>query len=325
MSKLVTIGLPVFQRLDYLASALRMVAEQDYANIELIVSDNGNNGSLVREMVEAHYTRPFRFRQNPATVPVSTHLNQIIREATGEYFILYMDDDEISPNFVSALVRRYENTPAAAIALGRQESIDEKGTTIRKSTEPLPEAMEGSEFVEAVWHRYSLGLDIVATYLARTEEISACGGYPDFSRGNHIDNALTIKLCLGRRVVFAPECTFRWRLHEASHGWSGSLRGFADSTREFIGFVNHDPFLRNFYSTNPSEGAQVRDLLVRMAWSSYLWRWRELYQGTMPPLQWAGAAFAMPWIPEYYRGVYDILMERARRTVKRCLARNNAS
>ena len=46
----------------------------------------------------AHYSRPFNFRQNPHTVSVGIHLNQIIQAASGKYFVRVCDDDEISAN-----------------------------------------------------------------------------------------------------------------------------------------------------------------------------------------------------------------------------------
>lgn len=45
MSKLVTIGIPIYRRLEYLPQVLKIVEEQDYPSIELLVSDNGMNGT----------------------------------------------------------------------------------------------------------------------------------------------------------------------------------------------------------------------------------------------------------------------------------------
>ena len=52
MTKLATIGIPVYKRLNTLSNALQSVAAQDYPHIELIVSDNGTNGTKVRDIVE---------------------------------------------------------------------------------------------------------------------------------------------------------------------------------------------------------------------------------------------------------------------------------
>src|SRR5262245_8367144 len=104
MTKLVSIGIPVYTRLNFLSHVLKVVQAQDYPSIELIVSDNGMNGSKVQEIVNSCYDRPYTFRQNSTPVSISTHFNQIVQEATGEYFVLLADDDEISWNYVSELV-----------------------------------------------------------------------------------------------------------------------------------------------------------------------------------------------------------------------------
>src|SRR5512133_3693762 len=96
----VTIGLPIYKRLEYLPHVLDVISAQDYPSVELLVSDNGQNGDRVLEIVRRHYSKPFRFRQNPATVSISTHFNQLLQEASGKYFITLCDDDEISANYV---------------------------------------------------------------------------------------------------------------------------------------------------------------------------------------------------------------------------------
>src|SRR5688572_32233840 len=104
MAELVTIGIPVYQRLSFLPNVLRSVNQQDYPNIELIVSDNGINGTAILSILKEHCPRTFKFRQNPQVETMSTHFNQIINAASGKYFMLLCDDDEISSNYVSELV-----------------------------------------------------------------------------------------------------------------------------------------------------------------------------------------------------------------------------
>ena len=64
---LVTIAVPVYKRMHFLPNALRSVAAQDYPNIELLVSDNGENGPELQDLVSEHYPRPFSL-QRPSGV-----------------------------------------------------------------------------------------------------------------------------------------------------------------------------------------------------------------------------------------------------------------
>jgi glycosyltransferase involved in cell wall biosynthesis len=63
MSKLVTVAVPVYKRLQYIPQVLEIIASQDYPNIELLISDNGMNGTAVQTLVNAHYAKSYRFRQ----------------------------------------------------------------------------------------------------------------------------------------------------------------------------------------------------------------------------------------------------------------------
>src|SRR4051794_23913033 len=117
MNDVVTIGIPIYKRLEFLPNVLRSVSEQDYPAIELIVSDNGLNGSKVPEIVRRCYSGPFKFRQNPSTATMSTHFNQIIQQASGKYFMILCDDDEISPNALTEMRAVFERSPQGSVSL----------------------------------------------------------------------------------------------------------------------------------------------------------------------------------------------------------------
>ena len=312
MAPLVSIGIPVYKRLEYLPNALNMVRSQDYRHIELVVSDNGTNGSKVPEIADRCYSGPYRFRQNAVSVDISSHYNQIVNEASGKYFILLCDDDEISPNYASDLVGIMERHPSAAAAISSQEIIDESGTIIKRSKAELPDLVSGPDFIRAAWHTHEYEFDCFATLMARTEAIKACGGYPEFTTGTHNDDALLIKLCLQGDVALSERSCFRWRRYESSHGWSISIKDLAKATREFLEFLNSDPILVEFARENPDRWNTVREHLVCLGWKTYYWRWVGLYRRRLSTLEWLNAAFAMPFIPAYYRRVAQAIFSSAK-------------
>ena len=156
MAALVSIGVPVYKRLSFLPNVLNSVSHQDYSNLELIVSDNGMNGAQLSTIIREHYPGQFKLRQNAQIEPMSTHFNQIINAASGKYFMLLCDDDEISPNYVSELVALLEQNRHASIGLSRQEIMDEGGTVIRCSSDNVPPLLSGPDFIRAAWetHQY---------------------------------------------------------------------------------------------------------------------------------------------------------------------------
>jgi glycosyltransferase involved in cell wall biosynthesis len=308
MSKLVTIGIPIYKRLEYLPNVLKIVASQDYPAIELLVSDNGMNGSAVREIVNRNYARPSRFRQNLSTVGMSVHFNQIIHEASGEYFVLLADDDEISSNFVSELVNLLERHPRASVAMGIQETVDEMGVSLRRSSERVPEILSGTEFIRAAWGTHEYKYESFSTFLARTKGLITSGGYPDFWKGSGNDDALLVKLSLDNFVTLSSRCAFRKRCYGTSYGYSQTIQDLARGIKDFLKFLDTDPILRQFASDHPSRWRETKHLLVNMAWTTYFLRWADMYKQRLSPLQWAKAGFELPFIPEYYKAMIHTLI-----------------
>jgi glycosyltransferase involved in cell wall biosynthesis len=311
MNKVVTIALPAYKNMTYLPEALRCVDRQDYRDIELIVSDNGMNGGLVKEIADQNYSRPYRFRQNPQTVSCSEHWNQIIDEATGEYFMMLCDDDEITPNYVSEMVHFLESHSEAGAVFSRQEIIDTAGRIIGTSRDNLPQLMSCDDWVRA-WCHYELGFKTWVTHLAKTDEIRNCGRYPLFGRGTANDDALLLKLCLERSVGFCTTCTFRNRKYETSFGLSEDCRQLAVDYAEFFKFLDNDPQLVDFARQYPQRWAATRSYLEKLSWEVYFARWGWLYRNRLSTAEWIRVAFAMPYIPGYYRAVIAKLVRDAK-------------
>lgn len=306
MSKLVTIGIPVYKRLEYLPNVLHIVAAQDYPNIDVLVSDNGMNGTAVPEIVAKHYHKPYRFRQNPSTVSCSTHYNQLIHNASGEYVTVLADDDEISSNFVSELVQLLERHPEASAALAIEETIDESGNLIRRSKETVPEILSGPDFIRATWGTREYRLEALCTFLAKTEKLIACGGFPDIWAATSDEDLLMVKLCLDNFIAFSTRCTFRKRFYETSGGLAIELQDLARGIREFLACLDSDPRILKYAALHSAEWNELRRYLINSAWKTYYFRWAGMYQKRLTSMQWLRAAFGLP--PEYYRLVMHTLI-----------------
>ncbi len=309
---LVTIGIPVYKRLDLLPMALESVAAQDYPDIELIVSDNGLNGDTVPQIVAKCYRRPYVFRQNKEIVNLPAHYNQLVEGATGAYFIWMPDDDLLSPNYVSELVPILECEPDVSAVVARNEYIDMAGRTLRSSPKQAEDRITGEQLLER-WT--SLGYESFTAILARTAEIRACGGYPDFPGGTHCDDALLVKLALGRTIAFTDRCTYRLRIDESSAGWSMKCHSLAEDTRRYLAFLDSDPTIKAYGQRRPDRWSALRKSQVRMTWQTYYFRWAMLYRQRLAPLEWAKAGFALPFLPEYYRLVFRAVWQECKSTV----------
>ena len=310
--KLVTIALPMWKRLEFLPHILKVIEAQDYPFTNLLISDNGMNGNKVREAVETHYSRPYIFRQNASIAEIPDHFNQLVQEATGEFFTLVSDDDEISPNFVSELVRLLEQHPEASLAFARQEIMNGEGVVVRKSNDVKTTVMSGAEFIRGTWQHYTFGYEALGTNVARTAAIVAAGGYPNFTRGTGMENAMFIKMCLAGSVAISQNCVWRWRVYESSHGWSVPIRDLSAASKELMHFLNTDPGIQELAKSNPTEWKQLKDVIFHNEWQTYYWRWRDIYKARMPYVAWAKSAFEMPFSLGYYRNVASVFRKDAK-------------
>lgn len=120
----VTVVITTFRRSDTLARAIRSVLGQTYANIELIVVDDNNDGDEYR-LATGKLMR--KFTDNPAVQYITHTTNQNggaarntgIR-AAGGYYITFLDDDDFYlPHRIEALVAAMtESTSAGAAYTG---------------------------------------------------------------------------------------------------------------------------------------------------------------------------------------------------------------
>jgi GT2 family glycosyltransferase len=312
MKPLVTIGLPLCKRLEYLPNVLRVIEAQDYPAIDLLISDNGLNGTKIQEIVDRHYSKANRFRQNPATVGICEHFNQLIDSANGEYYMMLADDDEVTPNYVSELVNRLIGSPSAFLGVARQQSIDKQGIVLRESSANIPQFLSGPDFIRGTWKTHEFDFQCLGTFMAKTAVLRECGGFPNFTRGYAVDNALLIKLCLKGDVAFSPNSAFRWRVDASSYGWSSPIADLARACRQYMHWMERDATVIHYAATNPAVWSELKEALIHNELLTYFWRWRDVYSHRLSFTQWVRAAFEMPYSYFYYRNVASVFARRVR-------------
>jgi|GEM_PF-3646048 len=117
---LVTIGVPTYNRPELLKRALTSIAAQDYPNLEVLVADNCSPGSEVQAVYESFKDAlpGSRYYRHAKNIGGLKNFFSLLAAASGKYFMWLADDDEISPNYISALVPILESNPDAATAMG---------------------------------------------------------------------------------------------------------------------------------------------------------------------------------------------------------------
>jgi glycosyltransferase involved in cell wall biosynthesis len=105
---LVSVGIPTFNRPEGLRRTLRLICNQTYSNLEILVSDNASPGFETEEVVRDFATTDERvkyFRQ-PENIGAIANFRFVLAEASGDYFMWAADDDEWDPRFIETCVTR---------------------------------------------------------------------------------------------------------------------------------------------------------------------------------------------------------------------------
>jgi glycosyltransferase involved in cell wall biosynthesis len=119
-SPLVTIGCAIYNGEETLARALTAVVEQDYPNLEILISDDCSvDGSPAICEEFARRDSRIRYIRNAKNIGLIHNCNLLAREASGEYFSWADQDDIKDRTFVTKAVTRLEADPDAVMCHSR--------------------------------------------------------------------------------------------------------------------------------------------------------------------------------------------------------------
>src|SRR5919109_5205949 len=109
-----SVGLAVRNGREVVGRCIESVLSQDFADLELIVSDNASDDGTV-ETVEDYARMDPRVRLSINPVDIGSHenMNRVLVAARGKYFRWISADDWLEPGCLSACVRALEREPDA--------------------------------------------------------------------------------------------------------------------------------------------------------------------------------------------------------------------
>jgi glycosyltransferase involved in cell wall biosynthesis len=132
---LVSIIITSYNRADLIGKAIKSALEQDYPNLEIIISDNcstDNSDEVIRKYVGDKRIRYSRNETNIGMIP--NYRKAVYELAKGEYLSFISSDDCLAdPIFISdsiRLVNKYDNVQ---LVFGRSRAINEKGEVFNES------------------------------------------------------------------------------------------------------------------------------------------------------------------------------------------------
>jgi len=125
----VGVGMPVYNGDNFLREALDSLLAQDFADFELIISDNGSLDAT-EEISREYQSRDSRVRyiRHPENRGAAWNFEFVARETRGELFMWAAHDDLWDPSYIRKCVDFLERHPSAVLCCSENTIIERDGT-----------------------------------------------------------------------------------------------------------------------------------------------------------------------------------------------------
>jgi len=206
---LVSIIVPVFNKLEYTNNCLRAIAAhtRDVPH-EVIVVDNASSDDTQRALSRRE---GIRYRRNGENLGFAKASNQGAAMATGRFLLFLNNDTEPHPGWAAAMVAEMERDPAVAIVgsklLYPDGTIQHAGVGFAYAMwQPImPMHVSSRQPAESVTQRRELNAVTAACMLVRPEVFLAAGGFDE----GYVNGYEDVDFCLevrarGGKIVFTP-------------------------------------------------------------------------------------------------------------------------
>src|SRR5437867_3383186 len=126
---LVSVGVPVYNGLPHLRSALGSLLKQDYPHLEIVISDNAStDGTSDYCRALAQVDPRVRYTRNEHNVGPAENFRLALERSTGELFMWASHDDKWGEHYVRNLVHSLSADASAVLATPAVIHIGEDGT-----------------------------------------------------------------------------------------------------------------------------------------------------------------------------------------------------
>lgn len=235
---LVSVVIPCYGQAVYVEEAIESVLAQTYAQVEIVVVDDGSPDNAARLAGRFPWVRCVR---QPNTGLAGAR-NAGIRESEGELLVFLDADDRLLPRALEVGVDELRAHPEAAFAFGRYRRVAGDGRRLEDDEQPRPDADPYSLFL-----RYNYA-GIPATGIFRRSALEDAGNFDETLPGAE-DYDLGLRLSRQFAVQPHGEQVAEYRVHgggmsrNAATMLAVTLRALRRQRRH----ARRDPELRSAY------------------------------------------------------------------------------
>ena len=223
MSPKVSIVIPAYNNVQYIAETLESVLNQTFDDYEVVIADHSSIDGT-SEVIETYRSNP-RLRilsPTPTGGGAQANWNRVSSEARGQYVKLVCGDDLIAPTALEEQVAAFDANPSAVLVASQRDLVDSKGDVFVKSRglQGISGLVSGVKAVRATVLAGSNIFGEPACVMFRRELLEQEGGW-DNTNPYLIDQATYARICLHGDVVALRKSLATFRISASQ--WSVRL------------------------------------------------------------------------------------------------------
>lgn len=279
VSPRITIAIPFYRGLDYLASCLDSVIRQDTESWQAVVVDDCG-GEDSKSVVETFNHSRITHYQNPRRLGLSGNWNHAVGLAQSEYVVLLHADDMLGTSFISESINLLDSHPQASACYCGVIEIDDQGTAVPSLKMKIkswiaPSKIDRGYLLEgsAAILRIAIGNWIYCPSICyRTEDINQLKFDESLRFATDLD-LITRMWLSGRSMVGTSRVNFFYRIHDSSQTalQTASRERFFEEHLVYQS-VKNETLARRWYLCSlvlwMRPTLRIHEVLTRLGWKS---------------------------------------------------------
>jgi glycosyltransferase involved in cell wall biosynthesis len=212
----VTVGIPTYNRAEWLRESITSVLTQSYRDFRLLISDNASDDAT-DEVVASFDDSRIEYVRASRNAGFISNFNRIIELAGNEFLTILPDDDIMYPEYLSATVPLLESHKSVGVLHTGHKLIDEESRVVATNRLPTDEPVtfeEGEAYLERSMSS-AFGTICWTSALFRTEAIQRAEGLRATEQP-FADVPLFMRIALHWDVLSVSDALVGVRVHERS-------------------------------------------------------------------------------------------------------------
>lgn len=255
---LISFCIATYKRKEFLRKTILSILNQNYNNVEIIISDNDSKGSA-ESIAKSFHSNKIKYYKNKINIGMVKNFNKALSFANGDFVTFVADDDPVSNEMLRTLIKLYRQYPDANSFFGASSVniVDNKIAKlygfkmgINSLQSKLKEKNEITIYKPNNFLKEFLNYNVVSYFLwssgfVRTSLVRKIGGMPDYNSPFLTDYTYICLIgSLGKMVVINKPLAVQ-TLHENNFG--REMKNITTLPYALNGFYNLlNPYIRKY-------------------------------------------------------------------------------